>query len=155
MRHTIAAILLLILSNAAVAATFSGQVVGVTDGDTIAVLVDGRQQVKVRLSEIDAPEKGQPYGTRSRQALSDLCYGRAAEIDDGGRDRYGRVVGRVRCAGKDASAEQVRAGMAWVFDRYAKDRNLYRLQDSARTAGRGLWADAAPVPPWEWRKAKR
>ena len=70
------------------------------------------------------------------------------------RDRYGRTIGRVSCAGIDANAEHVRRGMAWVFDRYATDRRLYAIQDEARAARRGLWSDAAPVPPWEYR-AKR
>ena len=70
------------------------------------------------------------------------------------KDRYGRLLGRVWGAGIDANAEQVRRGMAWVFDRYVKDRSLYPLQDAARAARRGLWADAQPLPPWEWRQAK-
>jgi endonuclease YncB( thermonuclease family) len=72
-------------------------------------------------------------------------------------DREGpksRTLGRVWCGGIDANAEQVRRGMAWVFDRYVKDRSLYPLQDAARSTRLGLWADAAPVPPWEWRKTK-
>jgi endonuclease YncB( thermonuclease family) len=70
------------------------------------------------------------------------------------KDRNGRTLGRVWCGGIDANAEQVRRGMAWVFDRYVKDRSLYPLQDAARSARMGLWADAAPVPPWEWRQAQ-
>jgi len=73
----------------------------------------------------------------------------------GGLDRYGRTVAHVSCNGIDANTEQVRAGMAWVFDRYVIDRRLYALQDEARTAHRGLWADAQPVAPWEWRRAAR
>jgi endonuclease YncB( thermonuclease family) len=97
------------------------------------------------------PRSGQPFGQRSKQSLSDLCYGRDAVIEDGGRDRYGRTIGRVSCAGIDANAEQVRRGMAWVFDRYATDRSLYAIQDEARAARRGLWRDPQPVPPWEYR----
>lgn len=128
-------------------------VIGISDGDTLTALCD-RRQVKVRLAEIDAPEKRQPYGERSRQALAELCFQKSATINDRGRDRYGRTIGRVVCDGKDASAAQVRAGMAWVYDKYVTDRALYVLQDAARTARAGLWADAAPVPPWEWRKQK-
>ena len=84
-----------------------GRVVGVADGDTLTVLDAGRQQIKVRLAEIDAPEKAQPYGQRSKQALSGLCYGREAIIDNKGRDRYGRTIGRVRCGGVDVNAEQM------------------------------------------------
>ena len=109
----------------------------------------------MRLAEIDAPEKAQPFGARSKQSLSNLCFGKAVSIDSRGNDRYGRTVARINCAGIDANAEQLRRGMAWVYDRYVTDRALYRLQDEARAARRGLWADKEPVPPWEWRKERR
>jgi micrococcal nuclease len=130
-------------------------VVAIGDGDTLTCLTDDRQQVKIRLAEIDAPERKQAFGTRSRQSLAELCHEKRAEIRVVDRDRYGRTVGRVSCAGVDANAEQVRRGMAWVYDRYARDKTLYRLQDDARGAGRGLWADKQPMAPWEWRKAAR
>lgn len=129
------------------------KVVGVSDGDTITALCPGNEQMKVRLAEIDAPEKDQPFGTRSKQALSDLCFGRAADVVPQTTDRYGRTVARVRCEGQDASEQLVRGGMAWVFDRYVTDRSLYPLQDEARAARRGLWVAAEPVPPWKWRKS--
>lgn len=129
------------LAAAAQSGELRGRVVAVMDGDTLA--------------EIDAPEKGQPFGQRSKQSLSGLCFGREAVIEDRGHDRYGRAIGRVSCGGIDTSAEQVRRGMAWVFDRYAADRTLYAIQDEARAARRGLWSDAAPVPPWEWRAQRR
>ncbi|HEV6968097.1 thermonuclease family protein [Roseateles sp.] len=133
-------------------------IVGISDGDTLTARcgpADAAQTVKVRLAEIDAPEKAQPFGQRSRQALAALCFKRPATVSVQTKDRYGRAVARVECDGLDASAEQVRTGVAWVFDRYVKDRSLYALQDEARAAGRGLWADAAPVAPWEWRSARR
>jgi len=131
----------------------TGVVVGVHDGDTLTVLV-GKQQVKVRLAEIDAPELRQAFGNRSRQSLADLCFQQSAKVEQIARDRYGRSVGKVECAGMDASAHQIATGMAWVFDRYSKPTSpLYRLQDGAKAAKRGLWADSEPVPPWEWRRA--
>lgn len=129
-----------------------GLVVAIADGDTLTVLNEDFQQVKVRLAEIDAPEKRQPFGTRARQSLGEICHEKRAEVRVVDVDRYKRVVGRVTCAGVDANAAQVRRGMAWVYDRYAKDKTLYRLQDEARSAGRGLWADRVPVAPWDWRK---
>ncbi|OGT84318.1 MAG: nuclease [Gammaproteobacteria bacterium RIFCSPLOWO2_02_FULL_61_13] len=135
-------------------ADFTGRVVAVADGDTITVLRE-REQVKVRLVEIDAPEKAQAFGNRSKQSLSDLCFNKTARLDDKGKDRYGRTLARVYCDGADANAEQVRRGMAWVYDRYVTDRGLYSIQDEARAAKRGLWADNSPVPPWEWRRKKR
>ena len=134
------------------AALIVGLVVAIADGDTLTVLDEDFQQVKVRLAEIDAPEKKQPFGSRSRQSLGELCHEKRAEVQVTDVDRYRRIVGRVICAGVDANAAQVRRGMAWVYDRYAKDKSLYRLQDEARSAGRGLWADLQPVAPWEWRK---
>lgn len=143
------------LAAAVQAGELRGRVVGVMDGDTLAVLDAGNQEHRVRLAEIDAPEKRQPYGQRSKQSLSGLCFGRDAVIEDRGRDRYGRIIGRVNCGGVDTSAEQVRRGMAWVYDRYVTDRTLYAIQEEARAARLGLWSDPAPVPPWEYRAAGR
>ena len=134
------------------AALIVGLVVAIADGDTLTVLNEDFQQVKVRLAEIDAPEKKQPFGSRSRQSLGELCHEKRAEVRVINVDRYKRIVGRVSCAGVDANSAQVRRGMAWVYDRYAKDKTLYSLQDEARSAGRGLWANRNPTAPWDWRK---
>lgn len=138
----------------AAAADIEGRVVGIADGDTVTVLRE-REQIKVRLAEIDAPEKAQPFGKRSRQSLAELCFQQPVRVEDKGRDRYGRTIGRVWCAGVDANAEQVRRGMAWVYERYVTDQALNTLQTRARSAHSGLWADANPVPPWEWRHGAR
>ena len=134
--------------------TLRGKVVRVADGDTLTLLVD-RKQVKVRLTEIDAPELKQAFGQSSRKSLGELCGGHEAVVRSSGKDRYGRVLGRVECGGVDANAEQVRRGMAWVFDRYATDRSLYPLQAVARAERRGLWTEGAPVAPWAWREQHR
>lgn len=144
---------LLLLTVPSHADRLEGRVVSIADGDTLTVLHE-REPMKIRLAEIDAPEKAQPFGARSKQALSDLCFGKQAEIVPQTKDRYGRTVARVRCAGQDASEQLVRSGMAWVFDRYVTDRSLYSLQDEARALRRGLWVDAEPIPPWQWRKTK-
>lgn len=129
-----------------------GLVVSVHDGDTLTVLV-GIQQVKVRLAEIDAPELRQAFGNRSRQSLADLCFQESAKVEIIAKDRYGRSVGKVKCRDTDAGAAQVALGMAWVFDRYSTTNSpLYPLQDAAKAAKRGLWADNESVPPWEWRR---
>jgi endonuclease YncB( thermonuclease family) len=133
-------------------------VVAVTDGDTIKVRCGSEgayEQVKIRLSEIDAPEKKQPFGERSKQSLSDICFSKQATIKPLTKDRYGRTVARVICEGTDANHEQIQHNMAWVYDKYVTDKSLYTVQDSAKQAGRGLWADTAPPPPWEWRKNKK
>ena len=107
MRRAVLVLMLAIAPCMGRADELRGRVVGVADGDTLTVLDAWRQQIKVRLAEIDAPEKAQPYGQRSKQALSGLCYGREAIIDNKGRDRYGRTIGRVRCGGVDVNAEQM------------------------------------------------
>lgn len=127
-------------------------VVGISDGDTIKVRCSDRPQMIVRLAEIDAPEKAQPFGRRSRETLSTLCFGKQAEIRPSTRDRYGRTVARVICAGTDANAAMVRAGMAWAYTRYLTDPQIRAMEVVARRERLGLWADAHPVPPWEWRK---
>lgn len=130
-------------------------IVAIADGDTLTALCNDHQQVKVRLAEIDAPEKSQPFGQRSKQSLAEMCFNAKAEIQVQATDRYKRTVGRVTCNGVDANAEQVKRGMAWVYDQYVKERSLYSLQDSARQAGVGLWSGTgadAPVKPWEWRR---
>jgi endonuclease YncB( thermonuclease family) len=132
-----------------------GHVVKVHDGDTLTVLVDG-SELRVRLDGIDAPELAQPYGRRSRDSLSELCGAKQALVTRRGKDRYGRTIGRVSCAGIDAGDEQVRRGMAWVYVRYARaDSPMYGSEHDARLARRGLWADLAPVAPWAWRQASR
>jgi endonuclease YncB( thermonuclease family) len=116
----------------------TGHVVGISDGDTITVLV-ARQEVRVRLADIDAPESKQAFGSRSKQALSDLCFQKDARLETQGKDRYGRMIATVHCAGRNANAEQVWQGMAWVFDRYAKpDSPLYVLQEQGCGASRTL-----------------
>jgi micrococcal nuclease len=141
-------------STGILAAAFFASVIGISDGDTLTVLHE-RQPIKIRIAEIDAPEKKQPFGSRSKQALSDLCFGKKAEVFPEKTDRWGRTIARVKCEGQDASAHQVQAGMAWVYARYATDRSLYLLQDMARSGRRGLWVDAEPVAPWAWRAALR
>ncbi|MCP4043372.1 MAG: thermonuclease family protein [Gammaproteobacteria bacterium] len=101
--------------------------------------------LKIRLAEIDTPERQQPFGTKAKQA-------RVVEVT---KDRYKRIVGRVYMGNLDVNAELVRLGYARVYRRYAKDKDLYRLEKEAQEAKRGLWASDHPIPPWEWRRGKR
>ena len=135
-------------------------VVAITDGDTLKARCGppgAYEQATVRLSAIDAPERGQPYGNRAREALSALCFQTEAVITPRSRDRWGRAVADVQCRGQDAGEHLVRHGLAWVFDRYARGyESLYGVQDEARTARRGLWQASGtatpPVAPWDWRR---
>jgi endonuclease YncB( thermonuclease family) len=147
--------------SAAGAATLSGRVVAVHDGDTVTVLDANRQQYKIRLAGIDAPELKQAFGYRSKQHLSAMVYDRRVTVAWDKHDRYGRIIGKVLVDCRDTNLEQVRAGMAWWYRQYARDqrpedRRLYEEAGRvAREAKKGLWADARPVPPWEWRRGKR
>ena len=141
------------------ASTLLCLVVGVFDGDTLAARCgqpSAYGQMTIRIAAIDAPEKNQAFGRASRQALADLCHGQQATIRLTDIDRYNRTVADVRCQGQDAGQYMVGAGMAWVYDRYAKGHSdLYFFQENAQAARRGLWQDAHPVPPWQWGNRKR
>ncbi len=116
----------------------SGCVVGVHDGDTLILLTPGNVQLKIRLVEIDAPEIQQPFGQQSKQALSALVFGKDVEIRATGKDRYGRPLARVFENGTDVNLAMVKAGMAWRFDKYSKDRAFQTAQEEAQRARRGL-----------------
>lgn len=143
------------------AETIAGKVVGVADGDTVTVLDAGKTQRKIRLSGIDAPEKAQPFGQRSKENLSNLVFGKQVVVDAGKTDRYGRTVGKVVAGEVDANLEQVRAGYAWHYTKYereqpVKDRGVYaQAEIDARAARTGLWRDATQVAPWDWRGCRR
>jgi len=139
------------------AVEYSGRVVGISDGDTLTLLVPvgaSFRQLKVRLAEIDTPESKQPYGTRARQALSDLAFNKQARVVVQDSDRYGRTVGRVYVGSTDVNAEMIRQGAAWVYRQYAHDRSLFVLEDQAKAAKEGLWGlpETQRCPPWDWRK---
>lgn len=148
-------------SSFAFTGTVDGQVVGVTDGDTITVLDGQRTQHKVRLAGIDAPEKVQAFGQRSKEHLSSLVFGRQVKVETEKQDRYGRTVGKVLVDGRDANLAMVVAGLAWHYKRYegeqsATDRLLYAAaEQEAREARRGLWHDQVVTAPWDHRAEVR
>lgn len=138
-----------------------GKVVGVSDGDTLTVS-DGRSASwKIRLAAIDAPEKAQDFGVKAKDSLSDLAFGREAEVEVRSRDRYGRVVGVVRVGGADVNLEQLKRGFAWHYKQYsseqpAEERRSYAgAEDAARLRRLGLWVDPRPVEPWNFRRSSR
>jgi endonuclease YncB( thermonuclease family) len=130
---------------------FSGTVVGITDGDTLEVLTTQKQIVKIRLVEIDAPEKKQAFGQQSKQSLSDICFKKTVIVDDKGLEKYHRTLGRLRCDGIDANAEQVKRGMAWAYRKYLTDPTIADFELAAKTDKLGLWLDDDPVPPSDFR----
>ena len=160
MTKVLAALLLSIATAFAWASEFTGRVVGVTDGDTITVLDAANQQHKVRLSGIDTPEKGQPFGQVAKQSLSDQVFDRQVIVETSKIDKYGRAIGKVKIGGTDINLEMIKRGLAWHFKRYQNEQPLdERLsygaaENEARAASKGLWADSDPIPPWAWRKRK-
>ena len=142
-------------------ADFTGKVVRIADGDTVTVLDVSKVQHKVRLTGIDAPEKKQPFGNRSKQSLSDMVFSKTVTVKTDKRDRYGRELGKVLINGMDVNREQIQRGMAWHYkayqrDQFASDRQAYAdAEIKAKDQRRGLWLDLDPLPPWEWRKLSR
>jgi endonuclease YncB( thermonuclease family) len=135
----------------------TGRVVAITDGDTLKILTPAHEQIKIRLADIDAPEHDQPYGSRAKQALSDLAYGKTLSIEDEGLDRYGRTIGLIHAGQENVNADLVSEGAAWVYRRYSHDPALLANEAQAKAAKRGLWAlpEAQRIPPWEWRKEQK
>ena len=136
------------------AAEIQGKVIRVLDGDTIEVLQD-KKPVRIRLANIDAPEKKQDYGRWSTDMMKSLVAGKTVTVTYFQRDRYGRILGQVYAPdGMNVNQFMVRAGAAWVYEQYNTDPVLPVLQNEARQQKRGLWSDADPVPPWIWRHRK-
>lgn len=128
---------------------FSAKVIKISDGDTITVL-GGKEQTKVRLYGIDAPEKKQEYGQKSKQFLASLIAGQVVEVEPKGKDKYKRTLGIIHHKGQDINAQMVLNGYAWAYVKYSR---IYVDQEKlARENKRGLWQSSDPTPPWEWRK---
>jgi endonuclease YncB( thermonuclease family) len=152
-RFSLLLILLAAAADALAADPISGKVVAVGDGDSLTFVDDAGNKRRVRLAQIDAPEYKQPYGAASRKSLAAICLKKPATVESVEADSYGRVIGKVTCAGVDANVEQVRRGMAWVVARNTLPNSpLPEMEANARLRGLGLWAGDKPEPPWEWRK---
>ncbi len=137
------------------AESFTGKLVKVLDGDTVEVLHDGKAE-RIRLAQIDCPEKGQPYGQAAKQYVLDVAALKIVTVQVDTVDRYGRTVGEVFLPdGSNLNKQIVGAGYAWQYKRYSKDPAYADLEEQARKTKLGLWQDKEPVPPWEWRKGKR
>ncbi len=132
-----------------------GRVVAIADGDTLTVLDGSNAQHKIRLAGNDAPEKGQPFGTKAREALADKVFKQTVRVEVIDSDRYGREVGRIYVGERFINSEMVRDGFAWRYVTYDKLGEFTAAEADAREHSRGLWADRDRVPPWEWRRARR
>ncbi len=135
--------------------TLTGKVVAIADGDTLTVLDESKTQHKIRLAGIDAPEKGQAFGTKGARALGDKVFQRSVRIEVIDIDRYHRDVGRIYLGDRFINMELVKDGFAWRYVQYDKPGEFTAAEADAREHRRGLWTDPNPTPPWEWRKAKR
>lgn len=147
----------LTLGTGAYAQSLTGKVVSIADGDTLTILADGQYQYRIRLSEIDAPESGQPFGRSSRKMLSDLAFGKLVTVRVVDVDRFGRSVGRVRAGSVDVNAQMVKQGGAWAFRQYQSDQRFQLWEKEARAAKRGLWGLQSDqiIAPWDWRAGRR
>ena len=157
------AFLAFLLASAAVGqgVAIRGKCVGVLDGDTCTLLVSGNKQIKIRIAFLDAPELGQPFGYRAKQAMSNLLIGKNVVVRPHTIDPYGRLVGLVYVEGVDAGLQMLRHGLAWCYARYLPEATV-DIQSSYRQAEaeageqrRGLWSEHGPVEPWLFRRAAR
>jgi endonuclease YncB( thermonuclease family) len=133
----------------------TGKVVAIADGDTLTLLDGSNEQRRIRLAGIDAPEKGQAFGTKAREDLAAKLFRQTVRVDVIDVDRYHREVGRIYLGERFINMEMVRDGFAWRYVQYDKPGEFTAAEDDARAHRRGLWADPNPTPPWEWRKIKR
>jgi micrococcal nuclease len=140
----------------AAADTMHGVVIVVIDGDTVLFRPDhygaaSRAFMKLRLADIDAPEKDQPYGEASTRALAAWVLDQRVEVDTVATDVYGRTIARLRAGMLAVNEEMVRQGYAWASAWSRSNAALTEAQQAARHAQRGLWQDDSPTPPWTWR----
>lgn len=156
-KSTLYAVSLLILLTGNAGADLKGKVIRVLDGDTIEVLQVNNERTRIRLNGIDAPEKKQDFGQRSRQFLSDEIALQVVTIQGDETDRYGRLLGTVWLNGRDINAEQIRHGMAWAYRYHGKASNsaYLAMEKEARKQRKGLWIDPAAKEPWKWRMKNR
>jgi len=147
--------MLLILTTALLADELRGKVVSIADGDTITVLDADKKQHKVRLNGIDAPEKKQAFGAKSKARLGELVAGNDVVVEWKEKDTYGRVLGKVQQGPMEVNLQMVKEGLAWHYRKYSKSVELARAEAEAKAGKKGLWADPNPVPPWDFRKLEK
>ena len=144
-------------SEAEISAELTAKVIKVVDGDTIDVLTDDKETIRIRLNGIDCPERGQPFGNNAKQFVSDSVGGQMVRIVTHGDDRYGRAIGDIYHDGTLLNLSLVKAGLAWHYVKYATDReDLVQAEQQARALQTGLWGGShEPIPPWDWRKMSK
>ncbi len=152
---TLLLMFLLLVPGQANASSFTGKLVKVLDGDTVEVLHNGKAE-RIRLAQIDCPEKNQPFGQAAKRYVLDVAAHKIVTVQVETVDRYGRTVGEVFLPDSSNLNKQiVGAGFAWQYKKYSKDTEYSDLEKNAKGERRGLWQDKTPIPPWEWRKGQR
>ena len=158
MKFLLSLLLIFSVCSASASKMLQGKVVSVADGDTITVLDAEKIQYKIRLQGIDAPEKAQAFGAKSKQALYEMVHGKTVQVSFEKSDKYGRILGKVLLDGQDICHEQIKAGLAWHYKKYQNqqplvDRDAYSASETAaKNEKLGLWSDPRPVAPWDFRK---
>lgn len=133
----------------------TGKVVKVSDGDTITILTEKNEQIRIRFSGVDCPEKSQAFGQKAKEFTAKFCAGKQVEIISQSKDRYGRVLGVVMVDGVNVNKELLKEGLAWHYKQYDKSKEFASLESQARRKKIGLWAEKNPIAPWEFRKIKK
>ena len=158
MKLLLSFLLIFSVCTASASKIIQGKVVSVADGDTITVLDAEKTQHKIRLQGIDAPEKAQAFGAKSKQALYEMVHGKTVQVSFEKSDKYGRILGKVLLDGQDICHQQIKAGLAWHYKKYQNqqplvDRDAYSASETAAKSEKlGLWSDPRPVAPWDFRK---
>ena len=146
---------ILILCSYANSLELIGKVVKVSDGDTVTILTEDKTQHKIRLNDIDAPEKKQAFGNKSKDNLANYIAGKTVTVEYTKTDRYKRVLGTIYYNNTDINLQQVKDGYAWVYKQYSNKQNYIKAEREARSSKKGLWRDNNPAEPWEYRKQKK
>lgn len=146
-----AALFIAVATPAAAQFSFEAQVIRITDGDTLTVRA-GEKNFRVRLHGVDAPERGQAFGTKARDFLADAVAGKAVALRVLDVDRYGRLIAEVLIGTTNWNLELLKAGLAWHYAEYDDTPAYKAAEAAARASRRGLWTEPAPEAPWEYRR---
>ncbi|MGJ0377327.1 thermonuclease family protein [Aliarcobacter cryaerophilus] len=146
---------LLILSSYLFSLELIGKVVKVSDGDTVTILTSDKTQHKIRLNDIDAPEKKQAFGNKSKDNLAKYIAGKTVTVQYQKKDKYKRVLGTIYYNNTDINLQQVKDGYAWVYKKYSNNQTYYKAEKLARDKRVGLWIDKNLLEPWEFRRKKK
>ena len=153
MKHIV--IFLLLISSNLLSLELKGKIIHISDGDTVHLLTDNKEKIKIRLNDIDAPESKQAFGNKSKENLKKYIYQKNVVVEYKNKDKYKRVLGIIYYQNRDINLQQVKDGYAWVYKKYSKNPNYFKAEKDARNKRLGLWYDKKPIEPWEFRKNKK